>query len=224
MDNNEKVLRFPVSEKVFHNVNAITWYILAITGILVFFKLVPEDIAGFLMQVHIWTAIIFTLNLISFILISPDRFYILLRNLLKWDKDSLAWFKNLGGYPRKFGIPFGPEETAPQGKYNTGQQLAYLLFIFMIFGLIVSGWALYLMRQGLGKEVVSFLFYFHVWGSIITTILVTVIHLPLSLINFDDFKAMWRLGSGYMPYQVAKHHSPKWVKEDLIEIGHIKNE
>ncbi len=215
--NKEKVLRFPVSEKIFHNINAITWYILFITGILVFLKIVPNPTREILMKVHIWTAIIFTVNFISFILIAPDRFYIMLKNLLIWDKDTFLWFKNLGGYPRKFGIPFGDKETAPQGKYNAGQKIAYLIFIFMIIGLIISGWMLYFFRQGLGKELVLSLFYFHVWGSIIATLLVTFVHLPLSIINIEDFKAMWRLGSGYMPFEVAKHHSPKWVDDNLVK-------
>jgi formate dehydrogenase subunit gamma len=219
---NEKVLRFPVYEKIFHNINAITWYILAITGMAVYFKWASGESAKFLMEVHIWTAIVFTLNFISFILIAPDRFYIMMKNLLQWDKDTFAWFKNLGGYPRMFGIPFGPEKTAPQGKYNAGQKVAYLIFIFMIFGLIITGWALYFAKQGLGKELMLYFFYFHVWGSIITTALVTFVHLPLSIINIEDFKAMWRLDSGYMPFDAAEHHSPKWVEDDLVQINSIK--
>ncbi|WP_163329359.1 cytochrome b/b6 domain-containing protein [Desulfurobacterium thermolithotrophum] len=220
----ERVLRFPASEKVFHNINAITWYILAITGILAFFKLVPKSTAETLMQIHIWVGVIFTVNFIAFVLIAPDRFYIMLKNLLEWDKDSFAWFKNLGGYPRKFGIPFGAKETAPQGKYNAGQKIAYLLFIFMIFGLIVTGWVLYFLKHALGKEVFLLMFYFHVWGSIITTLLVTFVHLPLSLINIEDFKAMWRFGSGYMPFEAAEHHSPKWVERDLVQIEPMKKQ
>ena len=216
--NDERVLKFPLYEKIFHNINAVTWYILAITGGLVYFKLVSKQTASMLMNVHIWTAIIFTLNFFFFIVLAPDRFYLMLKNLFAWDKDFWGWFKNLGGYPRMFGIPFGPEKTAPQGKYNAGQQIAYIIFIFMIFALIVTGWALYFFRQGLGKELVREMFYFHVWGGILTTLLVTFVHLPLSLINFEDFKAMWRIGNGSMPFEVAKHHSPKWVDNDLVEI------
>lgn len=225
MEPKERVLRFPASEKMFHNINAITWCILAITGILVYFKLVSDSTAAALMKIHIWTAVIFTLNFIAFVLISPDRFYLLLNHLLTWDRDTFAWFKNFGGYPRRlFGIPFGPEEVAPAGKYNAGQKIAYLFFLFMIVALGVTGWMLYFWRQALGKGLMHSTFSFHVWGGIIATLLVVFIHFPLSLVNFEDFKAMWRIGPGDMPLEAAKEHYPKWVERDLerIELLDVK--
>ena len=34
-----------------------------------------------------------------------------MKNLMEWDKNTIMWFRNFGGYPRRFfKIPFGPEE------------------------------------------------------------------------------------------------------------------
>jgi len=155
-----RVLKFPLSEKVFHNVNLITWIALIITGVLIYFRMVNEDMAEMLMDWHIGIGIVFTINFFGFMLLNFDRFSLMIRNLLIWDRDTFAWFKNFGGYPRRlFGIKFGPEEVAPQGRFNAGQKAAYLIFMFMIFGLIVSGWLLYAYPAAMGKIFTKWMFW-----------------------------------------------------------------
>ncbi|MGD9595329.1 cytochrome b/b6 domain-containing protein [Wolinella succinogenes] len=221
----ERVLKFPLSEKMFHNINMVTWMILALSGILIYFRIVDDPAAELLMDIHMVVAVIFTFNFFGFVVINADRFFLMLRNLLIWDKDTLAWFKNFGGYPRMlFNIPFGPEKVAPQGRFNAGQKGTYLFFIFMIFALIVTGWLLYAAAPVLGKTTVKYMFYFHVWGSIIATLVALGGHLPLALVNFEDFKAMFRFGPGDVPLSDAVHHAPKWVKEDLIKVSRVEED
>lgn len=220
---NKRVLKFPLSEKIFHNLNLITWTILAVTGILIYFKIVDAKTAEMLMDWHIGIAILFTLNFFGFVILNFDRFVLMLRNLFIWDKDTFAWFKNFGGYPRRlFGIKFGPEEVAPQGRFNAGQKAAYIIFVFMIFGLIVSGWLLYAYPAAMGKIFTKWIFLFHVWGSIITTLLAFCVHMPLAVINVEDLKAMFRFGPGDVPLEDAHHHAPKWVENDLMAIDTTK--
>ncbi|AEH44378.1 hypothetical protein Thein_0496 [Thermodesulfatator indicus DSM 15286] len=215
----DRVLKFSFSEKIFHNVNAVTWYILALTGVIVYFDWASPETKAFLMQIHIWVAVIFTFNFLAFVFLSPHRFYIMMKNFLEWDKDSLAWFKNFGGYPRRFfKIPFGPEEVAPQGKVNAGQKLTYLFFVFVIIALIVTGWSLYYAKHSMGKTLFELMFYVHVWGSILATAVATCGHIPLSIVNTEDLLAMWRPGSGTVSVEWAKHHNPKWYEKDLMKV------
>ncbi|MDR2081997.1 MAG: cytochrome b/b6 domain-containing protein [Campylobacteraceae bacterium] len=214
-----KVLKFPISEKIFHNLNLISWIVLIITGALIYFKALSDEAAALAMDIHIVAAVVSTANFFGFAIINYDRFILLLKNLTHWDKDTLAWFKNLGGYPRKlFGINFGPKEVAPQGRFNGGQKILYPIFIVMIFALIISGWLLYALTPALGKQFTVFLFYFHVWGSIVITALVIFGHAPLAVINFSDFKAMFSSGEGYVPLEETKQSSPKWLENDLVKI------
>ena len=195
-----RVLKFPLSEKVFHNVNLITWIALIITGVLIYFKIVDEATAKMLMDWHIGIGIVFTINFFGFVLLNFDRFSLMIRNLLIWDRDTFAWFKNFGGYPRRlFGIKFGPEEVAPQGRFNAGQKAAYLIFIFT-----------------------KWMFWFHVWGSILTSLLAFCVHMPLAIINSEDLKAMFRFGPGDVPLEDAHHHAPKWVEDDLMAVDATK--
>ena len=218
-----RVLKFPLSEKVFHNVNLITWIALIITGALIYFKIVDEATAKMLMDWHIGIGIVFTINFFGFVLLNFDRFSLMIRNLLIWDRDTFAWFKNFGGYPRRlFGIKFGLEEVAPQGRFNAGQKAAYLIFMFMIFGLIVSGWLLYAYPAAMGKIFTKWIFLFHVWGSILTSLLAFCVHMPLAVINSEDLKAMFRFGPGDVPLEDAHHHAPKWVEDDLMAVDATK--
>lgn len=218
-----RVLKFPLSEKVFHNVNLITWIALIITGVLIYFKIVDEATAKMLMDWHIGIGIVFTINFFGFMLLNFDRFSLMIRNLLIWDRDTFAWFKNFGGYPRRlFGIKFGPEEVAPQGRFNAGQKAAYLIFMFMIFGLIVSGWLLYAYPAAMGKIFTKWIFLFHVWGSILTSLLAFCVHMPLAVINSKDLKAMFGFGPGDVPLEDAHHHAPKWVEDDLMAVDATK--
>ena len=68
-----RVLKFPLSEKVFHNVNLITWIALIFTGVLIYFRMVNEDTAEMLMDWHIGIGVVFTINFFGFMLLNFDR-------------------------------------------------------------------------------------------------------------------------------------------------------
>ena len=70
------------------------------------------------MLAHLILGVVFTFNLLGFIVLAPDRFALILRACLEWDRNTIFWFRNFGGYPRRFfKIPFGPVEVPPQGRY-----------------------------------------------------------------------------------------------------------
>lgn len=56
----DKVLKFPVSEKIFHNVNLVSWIFLVISGIIIYFKLADNEILKLLMDLHIAVAVVFS--------------------------------------------------------------------------------------------------------------------------------------------------------------------
>lgn len=221
---NARILRFHTSDKVFHSVNAICWYALFITGAIVYFGnmmgAIEDSTANLLMVWHIWLGALFTLNFLGYLVFAPERFAVTMKNLMEWDKDTIMWFRNFGGYPRRFfKIPFGPEEVPPQGRYNGGQKMSYLIFIFAIAYLIVTGWLLWAGATMLGKELFYVLFITHVWGSIIVTLMVTCAHIPLALLSMEHFKGIWRISSGDIAAEAAKHHSPKWLARDVIKVN-----
>lgn len=216
-NHNDRILRFHVADKVFHGVNAILWFALVITGGIVYLAS-PEAATGEnLMAWHIGLGIAFSVNLVGYIVFAPERFALMLNACLTWDKNTILWFRNFGGYPRRFfKIPLGPVEVPPQGRYNGGQKASYLLFMGMIAALTVTGWMLWIGAPLLGKAVFLWTFYFHVWGSIIVSVLVVCAHIPLALLSMEHFKGIWRLGPGTISVEAAEHHAPLWFERDVI--------
>ena len=180
---------------------------------------ISDETANLMMVWHLWLGALFTLNFVGYVLFAPERFAVTLKNLLEWDKNTIMWFRNFGGYPRRFfKIPFGPVEVPPQGRYNGGQKMSYLIFLAAVVYLIATGWLLWLGAPLLGKTVFYWLFITHVWGSFIVTAMVTCAHIPLALLSMEHFKGIWRIGSGDISYEAAEHHAPTWVKRDVVKV------
>lgn len=214
----ERILRFHTADKVFHGVNAITWFALLFTGAAAYFCDLSDATINNLMIWHVAIAVVYTFNLIGFLVFAPHRFAALLNALLTWDMDTIKWFRNFGGYPRRFfGIPFGPVEVPPQGRYNGGQKMSYLIFIFMMYALAVTGWLLFYFAPAIPKNAFWWMYMFHVWGSIICSLMVVGAHIPLALLSWEHFKGIWGLGEGTISYEAAEHHSPKWLAKDVVQ-------
>ena len=176
-----------------------------------------------LMVWHIGIGVVYTFNLLGFIVFAPHRYAAMMNALLTWDMDTIKWFRNFGGYPRRFfGIPFGPEEVPPQGRYNAGQKMSYLIFVFMMYALAVTGWLLFYFAPAIPKDYFWYMYMFHVWGSIIVSLMVVGAHIPLALLSWEHFKGIWGLGEGTISYEAAEHHSPKWLEKDVIRTNFEK--
>ena len=87
-NHNDRILRFHVADKVFHGLNAILWFALVITGAIVYLAK-PEAATGeSLMAWHVGLGIVFTLNLVGYLLFAPERFALMINACLIWDKNT----------------------------------------------------------------------------------------------------------------------------------------
>jgi formate dehydrogenase subunit gamma len=229
----EVVLRHPASSRVVHIIHMICWTILGITGFAVYFDLVGEATKALFMEWHIYLAIILTFATIGYVVITPDRAFLFLKEILNWDSDTIAWWKNFGGYPYKFlgNTPlykyikrfwFAKPGCPPQSKYNAGQKLFGLCVVASLLILGVTGWSLYFFPQALGKFWAKLFFNLHVWVSLLVSLFMITCHVPLVIYNWPDFVAMFRPGAGVVPLEWAKEHNPKWVERELVEIKELE--
>ena len=62
-NSNDRILRFHAPDKVFHTVNAITWFALLFTGVAVYFCDLAAETAEYVMLWHLILGTIFTFNL-----------------------------------------------------------------------------------------------------------------------------------------------------------------
>ena len=150
-ENNARILRFHLPDKVFHSLNAILWFALVITGAIVYLCDLEPATGEALMLWHVGLGVAFSFCLFGYIFFAPDRFALMMNACLTWDSNTFRWFLNFGGYPRRFfHIPLGPVEVPPQGRYNGGQKASYLLFTAAIYVLIVTGWLLWVFAPAIG--------------------------------------------------------------------------
>ena len=87
---NDRILRFHAPDKVFHSVNAITWFALLFTGMYVYFCNPSDEAAETAMIAHLIIGAVFTFNLLGFIVIAPDRFALIMRACMEWDSNTSA--------------------------------------------------------------------------------------------------------------------------------------
>ena len=74
----DRILRFHAPDKVFHSLNAITWFALLFTGMYVYFLNPSDEAAETAMLIHLILGAVFTFNLLGFIVIAPDRFALIM--------------------------------------------------------------------------------------------------------------------------------------------------
>ena len=82
--------------------------------------------------------------------------------------------------------------------------------------LIVTGWLLWVFGPAIGKDAFLSMWYLHVWGSLLITVLVVCAHIPLALLSMSHFLGIWRIGTGDISWESAEHHSPVWLEKDVI--------
>ena len=201
-NNNARILRFHLPDKVFHSMNAILWFALVITGAIVYLCDLDASTGEMLMTWHIGLGIAFTFCLFGYIFFAPDRFAMMMHACMTWDKNTILWFRNFGGYPRRF--------------FHFPQKASYLLFMASIYILIVTGWLLWIFAPAIGKEMFVTFFYVHVWGSLFITLLVVCAHIPLALLSMSHFLGIWRIGAGDISWEAAEHHAPTWLEKDVV--------
>ena len=73
-ENNARILRFHLPDKVFHSLNAILWFALVITGAIVYLCDLEPATGEALMLWHVGLGVAFSFCLFGYIFFAPDRF------------------------------------------------------------------------------------------------------------------------------------------------------
>ena len=213
------IRRFEISDQLTHLFNALFWAVLAATGILIGSasraNLEPTHLS---IGVHFTFGFALAVLLSAYILFAKSRYQRKLFEIFRTDRPFLAWLKCLGGDPSKILLnrPQKSSSVPPQGRYNAGQKASYLLFTAAIVMLIVTGWLLWVFAPAIGKDAFLTMWYLHVWGSLLITVLVVCAHIPLALLSMSHFLGIWRIGTGDISWEAAEHHSPVWLEKDVI--------
>lgn len=209
------ILKHPLRVRVFHYLLAASFLTLAVTGIMLYFKLLAEPAMNTAMQVHVVAGVVLTMDALAFFFLAFDRVVLFTKRTFTFSGDDIKWFAVLGGYPQKI-LLHKKVDVPPMGKYNAGQKLFGICVLVGGTLLILSGWVLWALPHAVPHGAASMIGSIHLYASWVL-ILFLFVHLFLGIYMWDDFKAMFV--DGRIPYEDAAEKAPLWVKNDLRRLG-----
>ena len=192
------VRRFSPVERLLHWVNAVGFFFLLTTGLILYLPRLSVLVARrqFIQSIHFWGGVAWLAVLAAVLLLGARRLLTTARDLETFDQDDLVWLR--GG-------------KAPQGRFNAGQKInAALTAAFTIlFG--VSGLLLWFGEQDTRFRFASTVILHD--GLMYVSLVLLVGHLYLALINPATRHSLRGMTLGNVNAEWAARHHAKWKPE-----------
>ncbi len=192
------VQRFSRAERLLHWVNALGFFFLLATGLILYLPSLSVLVARrqLIQSLHFWTGVGWLAALTAVVVLGGRRMLRTARELESFDRDDLRWLR--GG-------------KAPQGRFNAGQKInAALTAAFTIlFG--VSGLLLWFGEQDTRFRFASTVILHD--GLMYVSLALLVGHLYLALIHPATRHALRGMTLGTVSEEWARRHHSKWDPE-----------
>ena len=190
------VPRFSRIERLLHWVNALGFFFLLTTGLILYLPRLSVLVSRrqTVQYIHFWGGVAWLVALAAVIVLGGRRMLATARELDSFDRDDLRWLR--GG-------------KAPQGRFNAGQKInATLTAAFAIlFG--VSGLLLWFGEQDTRYRFASTVLLHD--GLMYVSLVLLVGHLYLALIHPSTRHALRGMTLGDVDEAWAREHHAKWV-------------
>ena len=197
--------RFTLSDRVAHWLLAITWVILAITGIILSLgKAVLLPVVGY--TLFSWLAVI-SKSLHNFV--GPILIVAVPWMFVKYVRDNgigvddLKWFINIVGY-------FKGHEY-PSRRFNAGEKLVFwVMLVVLTTVLVVTGLILNFPNFGQGRSTMQTASVVHGVAALLA-IALALVHIYLGTLGMKG--AYQAMRTGYVDETWARHHHERWYEE-----------
>ena len=194
------VKRFSPVERLLHWVNALGFFFLLGTGLILYLPRLSVLVARrqFIQSIHFWGGVAWLGVLAFVLLLGARRLLKTARELETFDHDDLRWLSG---------------RKAPQGRFNAGQKInAALTAAFTIlFG--VSGLLLWFGEQDTRFRFASTVILHD--GLMYVSLVLLVGHLYLALINPATRHSLRGMTLGDVRVEWAMRHHAKWEPEGV---------
>jgi formate dehydrogenase subunit gamma len=202
----ERILRFTLTERGAHWVQALSFLLLLITG---FMLQIPsfEGLVGnraLLREIHLSSGFFFFFGP-AIIALSANRRSVAadVHDVDTWDGDDARWL--LPSLARMFGAP-GPR----QGRFNAGQKLNAIFVVWCTLTFTVTGFIIWQDRRFPG-DLVNHANSLHTTLAYIA-LLAFLGHLYLAAVHPLTRHAFRAITQGWVSAAWAEEHHPKWVE------------
>ncbi|WP_277182747.1 formate dehydrogenase subunit gamma [Caballeronia sp. BR00000012568055] len=199
---NRLIQRYTPNERTNHWITAISFVLLAISGLAMFHPSMSwlYAILGGGQWTRILHPFIGCVMFISFLILALRFWH---HNYL--DRNDIQWMKQIGD------VLSNREDRLPEiGKYNAGQKLLFFTMVVCLLLLLLSGIAIW--RR-------YFSFYFPITVIRIAAVVHAAAFVLITGIIVHIYAAIWIKGSvgamtrGTVTYGWARKHHPRWFKE-----------
>lgn len=197
-----RVLRFDAGARVLHWSHAIIFIWLLITGIRIF--LTPKSLLGdpLIRLVHIYASIPF--------IILPAAAYIFggasarkdVKELMSWTYDDIRWFLDF----------LKKNRSHVTGKFNGGQKANFIATLFIIAGLLFSGFVVW-MKSMFSMGFVELNFMIHDFFAVLSLPVLSG-HIIFTLYYSESLRGIIY---GSVDEKWAKEHYPDWIADRTEE-------
>ena len=192
------VRRFSRMERLLHWVNALGFFFLLATGLILYLPSLSVLVSRrqLIQSLHFWSGVGWLGALVAILVLGGRRMLRTARELESFDRDDLRWLRG---------------RKAPQGRFNAGQKInAALTAAFTIlFG--VSGLLLWFGEQDTRLRFVSTVILHD--GLMYIALALLVGHLYLALIHPSTRHALRGMTLGTVSEDWARRHHSKWKPE-----------
>ena len=192
------VRRFSRMERLLHWVNALGFFFLLATGLILYLPSLSVLVSRrqLIQSLHFWSGVGWLGALVAILVLGGRRMLRMARELESFDRDDLRWLRG---------------RKAPQGRFNAGQKInAALTAAFTIlFG--VSGLLLWFGEQDTRLRFVSTVILHD--GLMYIALALLVGHHYLALIHPSTRHALRGMTLGTVSEDWARRHHSKWKPE-----------
>jgi formate dehydrogenase subunit gamma len=192
------VRRFSRVERLLHWVNALGFFFLLATGLILYLPSLSIIVARrqLIQDMHFWSGVAWLGVLALVLVVGARRFVRTARELESFDRDDLRWLRG---------------KKAPQGRFNAGQKInAALTAAFtVLFG--VSGLLLWFGERDTRYRFASTVILHD--GLMYVSLALLVGHLYLALIHPTTRHALRGMTVGTVSEEWARRHHGKWRPE-----------
>jgi formate dehydrogenase subunit gamma len=192
------VKRFSPVERLLHWVNAVGFFFLLVTGLILYLPRLSTLVSRrqTVQYIHFWGGVAWLVALAAVLVLGGRRLLATARELESFDQDDLRWLRG---------------RKAPQGRFNAGQKInAALTAAFTIlFG--VSGLLLWFGEQDTRYRFASTVILHD--GLMYIALALLVGHLYLALIHPATRHALRGMTLGTVSSEWAARHHAKWRPE-----------
>ena len=193
------VRRFSRMERLLHWVNALGFFFLLATGLILYLPALSVLVARrqLIQSLHFWAGVGWLGALVAVVVLGGRRMLRTARELESFDRDDLRWLRR---------------GKAPQGRFNAGQKInAALTAAFTIlFG--VSGLLLWFGEQDTRLRFASTVLLHD--GLMYVSLALLVGHLYLALIHPATRHALRGMTLGTVSEEWARRHHGRWDSGD----------